>query len=74
MSLEWEKRQQANPIILRSVLDLALIRLGEALERGTDTEGKNEIRAIVDLVRDMDQDQDPGLIGFFGVRHHHGAG
>lgn len=60
MSLEREKRQQANPIILRSLPDL--IRLGEVLERGTDTEGKNEIRAIVDLVRDMDQD--PGLIEF----------
>lgn len=48
---------QATPIMP----NLAPTRREEALNRGGDTEGRNMIRTIVDLVRDVDQN--PGLIG-----------
>lgn len=45
------------------------------LDRGCKTEGKNEIRAIVDLwtgVRDVDQD--PDLIESLALDHHPSVG
>lgn len=48
------------PIIPRPPPDLAHQRLREALERGGGSEGENEIRALAQSVRDVDQN--PGLI------------
>lgn len=60
MDEEQSSETQATPVVPQSPQNSAVTRLRVAIQRGEDSEGVNEMRAIADLVRDVDRD--PGLI------------